>query len=617
MSVEGFLTPSNLLTSARNFSFIALVALGATVVIISGGIDLSVGSVMGLSAVVTATLMQSGQSAGCGVLAGLATGLLCGGINGLLVTYLRLSPFVVTLGMLSIARSLAVVVSNNRTLFQLGPDQELFLSMGSAKLTPLVVLAIAWAALGMALHWTPWGRYVHALGGNEEAAHRTGVNVNAVKIGVYVLSGGTAALAGLLMVAWLGSVSSSLGTGYELTVVAASVIGGTQLTGGSGSLVGAVVGAALLEVIRNGLTLSGINPYWQGAFVGGCIILAVTVDSLKRQLQTRQRRSSAGARMTVAAAATAAAALIIVVLRPFSAAPASSKRVFAVVPKFMNHPFFEQAKQGCERAAAEMGDAECLFIGPNEPSEQVQIQILQDLVTRKVSGIAVAPANSSAVGRALALARDAGIPVVTWDSDLLPKDHELRRAYIGTENYKLGVELGKLLLSHRPSGGTYAMLSGGAAAENLNERMKGVRDTLAGKGFEEVAGTPAFCNDDSALAIQQMEDILGKYPRLNAFVSVGAWPLSVQRAYRGLAEKHIDRIRSNDLVVLSADTLPMQLEIVRDRLAHGLVGQRPSQMGYAVMFALRDILQGKRVSDPTFTGLDICVPGTIDTCIAK
>lgn len=614
LTVAGFATGENLLTSARNLSFIALIALGATVVIISGGIDLSVGSVMGLSGVITALVMQSGGSALMGVTAGLSAGLACGVFNGTLITVLKLSPFVVTLGMLSIARSLAVVLSNNRTLFQLGPDQELFLAVGSAKSAALTVLVVAGVVLWILIQRTPWGRYVHAIGGNEEAAHRTGVSVGVVKISVYALSGFLAALSGILMVAWLGSVSSALGVGYELTVVAATVIGGTQLSGGVGSLFGAVVGAALLEVIRNGLTLSGINPYWQGAFVGTAIILAVVVDALKRGVELTPRRRRTVRRLALAAVVLGAA--VVVLVSRWSGDVGPRKKIFAVVPKFMNHPFFEQAKQGCERAAAELKDTDCLFIGPSEPSEQAQIQILQDLVVRRVDGIALAPANSAAAGRVLTMARSANIPVVTWDSDLLSQDKGLRRAYIGTENYRLGVELGKQLLSYQTAG-TYAMISGGAAAENLNERMQGVRHALKEFSFSEVAGTPLYCNDDSALAVQQLEDILGKYPTISAVISLGAWPLSVQQAYRLVAAKHRERIASNQLVILSADTLPMQMDIVRDRLAHGLVGQRPFAMGYRSMMALRDILSNKTVADPTYTGLDLCTPENLVSCIDR
>jgi ribose transport system substrate-binding protein len=161
------------------------------------------------------------------------------------------------------------------------------------------------------------------------------------------------------------------------------------------------------------------------------------------------------------------------------------------------------------------------------------------------------------------------------------------------------------------------MISGGAAAENLNERMQGVRDALKDHPFTEVPGTPLYCNDDSALAVQQLEDILGKYPDIDAVVSLGAWPLSVQQAYRLVAAKYKARIASNDLIVLSADTLPMQLDILRDKLAHGLVGQRPFAMGYRVMMALRDVKKGVPIVDPIYTGLDVCTPASVSSCIAR
>jgi ribose transport system substrate-binding protein len=620
MSVESFATSTNLLSSMRNCAFVGLIALGATVVIVSGGIDLSVGSVMGLSAVVTASLMNSGVSMLGGVSAGLGTGIACGLMNGAIIAYARVSPFVVTLGMLSIARSLAVVISNNRTLFELGPDQDLFLAIGAGKLSPVIVLFSTLFFLVVALYRTPWGNYVHALGSNEEAAHRTGISVNLVKLSVYTLSSLLAALAGILMLAWLGSVSSSLGTGAELTVIAATVIGGTQLSGGAGSLWGAIIGAALLETIRNGLTLSGINPYWQGTFVGACIICAVAIDTLKHRLSATGiiRRCSYGAALVGIAAICLMSFFWIRLIPNEENTPPperSPKRTFAVVPKFMNHPFFEAAKQGCTEAANEMSNTECLFIGPSEPNEQAQIQILQDLISKKVAGIAVAPANSSAVGRLLRGAHEASIPIVTWDSDLLAIDKTFRSTYVGTENYALGLELGALAAKLRPSGGTFAMISGGAAAENLNERMKGVRDTLASLPFQEVAGTPLFCNDDSALAVQQLEDILGKYPNLNVVISLGAWPLSVQHAYRLVAERYRNRIDSRELVILSADTLPMQLKIVADGLAHGLVGQRPFEMGYRVMQVLRDVIDGSSVQDPLYTGLDVCLPDNISQCL--
>src|ERR687889_1457941 len=167
------------------------------------------------------------------------------------------------------------------------------------------------------------------------------------------------------------------------------------------------------------------------------------------------------------------------------------KYTFALVPKNMNNPFFDQARDGCKKAEKELNGAiECLYIGPGEHGGgEEQVQVINDLIAKKVDGIAVSPANAAAVGKALESAKKAGIPVLTWDSDLLDKDKALRLAYIGTHNYEIGVNLAKLAQQLKPQGGTICIQSGGAAAANHNERMQGIRDTLAGKKSDAAPGT--------------------------------------------------------------------------------------------------------------------------------
>ena len=222
----------------------------------------------------------------------------------------------------------------------------------------------------------------------------------------------------------------------------------------------------------------------------------------------------------------------------------------------MNNPFFDQARDGCKAAEAELADLECLYTGPGEHSEEEQVQIVEDLVTRRVDGIAVAPSNAPAMARAFERAREAGIPVITWDSDLLPEDRHLRATYIGTENRELGVEQARALQRLAPGGGTLCIQSGGPAAQNLNERMQGIRDTLSGAssaaapgdrvegagGWTEVDGCPLYTNDDFMLAVQQMDDIFARLPDLTAFVATGGWPQFVDQAYRQVAERHRERI---------------------------------------------------------------------------
>jgi ribose transport system substrate-binding protein len=311
---------------------------------------------------------------------------------------------------------------------------------------------------------------------------------------------------------------------------------------------------------------------------------------------------------------------------------AEKKYTFALVPKNTNNPFFDQALAGCKKAEKELNGAiECLYIGPGEHGGgDEEAQIVADLITKKVDGIAVSPANAAAMATALSGAAAAKIPVLTWDSDLLAKDKGERLAYVGTHNYDIGVNLAKRVMEIKPKGGTICIQSGGAAAANHNERMQGIRDTLAGKksaeapgdkltgqnGWKEADGCPLYTDDDFARAVQQMEDILNKYPNLDAFVPTGGFPQFLPDAYTNVATKYKDKIASGALALVVADTLPVQIDLMKKGLSAGQVGQRPFEMGYKAMYFLKDIKDGKAApSDPTYTGLDVCTPKTADTCI--
>ena len=316
------------------------------------------------------------------------------------------------------------------------------------------------------------------------------------------------------------------------------------------------------------------------------------------------------------------------------ASNAQAKFVFALVPKNMNNPFFDQARDGCKKAEAESNGAfECMYIGPGEHGGgDEQVAIVQDLVAKKVDGIAVAPSNAAAMAVALQAAKEAGIPVLTWDSDVLPENKDLRVAYIGTHNYEIGTNLAKIVKAVKPKGGTICIQSGGAAAANHNERMKGIRDELAGKesaaspgdpltgqnGWTEAAGCPLYTNDDFPVAVQQFQDFMAANPTLDAFVPTGGFPQFVPDANRAAVGPYKDKIASKALALVVADTLPVQLDQMKEGLSLGQVGQRPFEMGYKTMLALRDMKEGKAApTDPTYTGLDVCTPETVDTCIAK
>lgn len=309
----------------------------------------------------------------------------------------------------------------------------------------------------------------------------------------------------------------------------------------------------------------------------------------------------------------------------------AEEKTFALVPKAMNNPFFDLARDGCQKADKELDDVKCYYIGPGEHTELEQVQIVQDLISQGVDGIAVSPSNAPAMGKALQRAVKAGIPVMTWDADLLDEDKGIRKLFVGTNNRDIGVNLAKIALKLKPNGGSVCLQTGGAAAANHNERLAGIRDTLAGRGkttppgdvlnntngWTEVAGCPLITDDDGTRAVQGLTDILNKESDLDVFISTGAFTQWNDNAYRQAVAPHKARLSSGDLVILVADTLPMQMEQLADGLAHGNVGQRPFEMGYKAMYFLKDIVEGKSVSDPSYTGLDVCTQDNHKTCIQE
>jgi ribose/xylose/arabinose/galactoside ABC-type transport system permease subunit len=283
-----FLTVSNLLNVMEQTSINALIAVGMTYVILSGGIDLSVGSVLALAGVLLGTALQAGAPVPVAILAGVAAGAACGLVNGLLVTVGRLAPFIATLGMMSVARGLALLYTDGRPVSGFAPA---FRSLATGRLGPIPVAVLLTLAVyllaGFVLQRTRFGRYVYAIGGNEEATRLSGVPVRFHKTMVYVLSGAMAGLAAAVLTARLNSAQPIAGIMYELDAIAATVIGGTSLLGGSGGISGTLVGALIMAVLRNGLNLLGVSSFLQQVVVGLVIVAAVLVDSF---LKTPDRR---------------------------------------------------------------------------------------------------------------------------------------------------------------------------------------------------------------------------------------------------------------------------------------------------------------------------------------
>src|SRR5215207_6648330 len=300
---DAFLQPRNLVNVVRQISVVGLIAIGVTMVIITTGIDLSSGSVLALAAVFAASLAQQpdwhdAKYPGLVVplivpiVAALAIGAFCGAINGGLIARFKIPPFIATLGMMTVARGFALIYSNRPvsgmtdTYNFIGQGEILKVIPISPPLgipIPVIILAVVAIGAHILLNATRFGRHIYAIGGNEQAALISGLNVGRIKIGVYTIAGLLAGLAGLVLSSRIGSGQAGLAVGYELDAIASAVIGGTSLSGGIGTIWGTIIGALIIGVLNNGIDLLNVSAYWQTIVKGSIIVIAVIIDERKNR----------------------------------------------------------------------------------------------------------------------------------------------------------------------------------------------------------------------------------------------------------------------------------------------------------------------------------------------
>ncbi|AWW00331.1 ABC transporter permease [Arcticibacterium luteifluviistationis] len=276
-----FLSVANWTIIITQVSINALLAFGVTFVIITGGIDLSIGSIVAVTGVVAASLAQNGDyPVIVAVIGGLMAGLAFGLLNGFLVTKSKIAPFIVTLGTMTIGRGLALILSKGRPVSNLSDS---FNFIGNGKIAglpvPIIILIIVFIICSIALRKTIFGRYIYAIGGNEDAAWASGISVDKIKLAAYAICGALAGLAGILLTARINTGQPNSGMGFELDAIAAVVIGGTSTTGGRGTMIGTLIGVLLIGVINNGLDLMNVTSYYQQVIMGVIIIGAVLMDS--------------------------------------------------------------------------------------------------------------------------------------------------------------------------------------------------------------------------------------------------------------------------------------------------------------------------------------------------
>jgi ribose transport system substrate-binding protein len=323
---------------------------------------------------------------------------------------------------------------------------------------------------------------------------------------------------------------------------------------------------------------------------------------------------------------TAAAAALA-----FAAGPAMAKKQLVIVVKGLDNPFFEAINQGCQKWNAENANSEyeCFYTGPASTSDEAgEAQVIQDMLSKPdTAAIAISPSNAPLHAQTVKSANTT-IPVMTIDADFTKEDAGVRKTYLGTDNYTMGFRIGEYIKEKKPNGGKICTIEGNPAADNILRRAQGMRDALTGQkglaelkgegGWTEVAGCPVFTNDDGPKGVQAMTDILAANPDLDAFGIMGGWPLfGAPQAYRDLFKPMADKIASGEFVIGAADTIGEEVALAKEGLVTALVGQRPFEMGYLAPKVMIDLIEGKPVADPVFTGLDECTKDTADTCIQK
>ena len=283
-----FLSQGNLSTVVRQTAVINIIALGMTLIIITAGIDLSVGAILAMSGYLGATLMESGAPIGVAILGGIAVGTLCGTVNGLLITRLKINPFIVTLGMLGVLRGTTLTISKGLPASRL-PDAFKYLGEGTILGAPVVlwVLLVCAVIMHFVLEHTRLGRYAFSIGSNPDAAFYAGIPVSFHLTCVYAIAGALTGIAAMIETSRLMTGQPTAGNGYELQAIAAVVIGGGSLRGGEGAVVGTLIGAFIMGLLSNGSDLLGINPYLQQTLIGAAIIIAVTIDELRKRRVVR------------------------------------------------------------------------------------------------------------------------------------------------------------------------------------------------------------------------------------------------------------------------------------------------------------------------------------------
>jgi rhamnose transport system permease protein len=612
---DNFLSRGNAFEVVRLSVELGLLALALTPIIITGGIDLSVGSMMGLSAVVFGMLWRdAGLSPLAAAVLTLLLGFGGGGLNAWLISRFSLSPLIVTLGTFSLFRGLAEGLTGGVDNFTGFPAHFLYLGQGYLwDVVPPQFFCLLAAAIGYALlqHWTIIGRAFYAIGFSAEGARYAGIPVARRLRLVYVLSGVTASLAALIYVAHLGQAKSDAGTGYELMAITAVVLGGTSIYGGRGTIPGTLLGLLAIVVLQNGLRLAALPAEFSGMLTGLLLVLSISLDRLSQPTRLPRLEPEAEIEMknwqlAVLCIVILAGALLVagsnwllvrtirenVTTPPTSsslAAPASKhdsagrKTVIGMMPKAKGDPYFVSCRQGAEEAAQELG-AELIWDGPTDLDPAKQNEVVEGWITRGVDVIAVSVENQAGISTVLRKARTKGIGVITWDADAQPdaRDFLINQATPQGIGYSLTDEASRILAGK----GEFAIITASLSAANQNEWIKHIKTRLAEKhpGLKLAVIRPS--DGDRDRAFSETQTVLKVYPNVKLIMGI-ATP-----AVPGAAEA-VKQSGRTDVKVIGLSLPTMCKPYVQAGVIESVVLWNTIDLGYLTVQAAEALSRGR------------------------
>jgi len=523
---RNFLSVTNFFECIRLGVEIGLLALALTPVIVTGGIDLSVGSMMGLCAVTFGSLWSDGHfSLTAAIALTLLVSLAGGALNAVLISRLKVSPLIVTLGTFSLFRGIAEGITAGARNYSGFPSSFLYLGQGYlGGIVPPQTILLVLAAVGfyILLQRTAVGRGLYAIGHSAEGARYGAVPVDSRLVLVYVLSGLAAGLAAIVYVAHLGQAKSDAGTGYELIAITAVVLGGTSIFGGSGTILGTLMGLAAIVVLQNGLRLSAWPTELAGISTGTLLILTIAIERWANQ--EGRSKTSPAMRWSAIGGAAALVALVVFLLHGKSAENGAStgagRRVtVAVMPKAKGDPYFISCKVGAEEAAQAL-NVDLIWDGPTGLDAAKQNELVQGWITRHVDAISVSVENAPGISTVLRQARAQGIKVVTWDADseIDARDYFINQATAQSIGFTLADEAARIMHNR----GEFAIITGALSAANQNLWMGFIRQRVADKypDMKIMAVRPS--DDDRDKAFAEAQTLMKVYPNVKVLVAISA-----------------------------------------------------------------------------------------------